>query len=148
MASPQQENSYQDIIDLIHRFPLSTKFFQWLGNEDIVFNVFIEKAHHDLYERLAEYTLDNLRIYSGGGQVKLEQIPESFRTKLFLMPKQFYPFLPELLKLEKRELSHSIEGSNYTVISQFYNQGALCGSIWEIYDLPNLKQVCKKRRKI
>ena len=142
----QAIDPYKEIIELIHQFPRSTQFLQWIGKDDLILNIITETFNGVLYERVWECRLENLTIFSAGGQFNANWISGNFSNLLKSNKKFLYALIPELTKLEKKELSHTIEGKNYTVISQFYNQDALCGSCWEIYNLPNLLQAYKMRK--
>lgn len=143
---PKKAHPYKTIIDLIHHFPLSTQFFQWLLKDELVMHILSEKVHHNLFERIAEYKYEDRRLLSIGGQFKLNEISKDFLDALVEEWHSLYNLLPYLEKLEKREIAQSIEGSNYTVISQFYNKTQLCGGGWEIYDLNALLQIYNSRK--
>lgn len=143
---------------MINHFPSSTQFFYWLAKDAIEVQVIAEKLHEEMYERIMEYTLDGLKIFSMGGHLKLPSIneklrervnsPEPVKTKkfFFLDLGKFYEIVPEMSQLEKIKLSHTLAGSNYTITSQLYYRTNLSGSMWEIYDLPNLLKVYDARK--
>ena len=143
---PQKDHPYKPIIDLIHQFPLSTQFFQWFLKEELIIDILLEKVHHNLFERIAEYKYAGQRLFSLGGQFKLDEIPKNFLDALIEERYSFYNLIPYLEKLEKREISQSIEGSNYTIISQFYHKNRICGGGWEIYDLDAHLQIYRSRK--
>ncbi len=155
---PQTEVLYQEVIDAIHQFSTSTHFFYWLGKDTIQVEVILEKLHEDMYERIMEYSLDGLKIFSVGGHIKLPCINQGLRDRMnsdenirmkkffFFDYGKFHAIVPELAQLEKKELSHTREENTYTVISQLYFQKSLSGTIWEIYELPNLAKVYLARK--
>ncbi len=142
----EKDYPYKTIIDLIHQFPLSTQFFQWLLNDELVIHILLEKVHNNLFERIAEYKYGDKRVFSIGGQFKLNEISKEFFDALIEERHSFYNLIPYLERLEKREIAQSSEGANYTVISQFYDKSRLCGGGWEIYDLNALLQIYNSRK--
>lgn len=144
--SPENDHPYKTLVDLIHQFPLSTQFFKWLLNDDMVIHILLEKIHNNLFERIAEYRYKDQRVFSIGGQFKLNEIPKEFMDALIKERRSFYKLIPYLERLEKREVSLSIEGSNHTIISQFYCNNQICGGGWEIYDLEALSEIYNSRK--
>jgi len=141
----EEEKAAQQLIELIHSFHSSTAFFQWFAGDDLKIQTVYEKALGTEYDRIGEYSVYGLRVFSGGGQFYLDKIQESFAKKLSKEKAEYYSSIPELGKLEKKKVNAVLAHPKYTVISQFFSSGQACGSSWEIYDIPNLLQVCKMK---
>ncbi|MGD0665332.1 MAG: hypothetical protein ABSA17_06335 [Rhabdochlamydiaceae bacterium] len=155
----QKTSPYQELLDIIHRFKASTFFFHWLANEEIIVKVLKKHLDEKVYEGILEYYLDEIKIFSVGGQYKCPPKKEKIHlhgthpetappvAKFYFYDKaHFVDFVPDLNKMEKIELSHTLDDSNYTVISELFLDKNLVGSIWEIYDLPNLLKVYQARK--
>lgn len=142
-----EDQPYKDIIHLIQQFPLSTQFFEWFLKDDMVIHILLEKVHDNLFERIAEYKYEDQRVFSIGGQFKLNEISKDFTDALFEERNSIYKLIPYLEQLEKREVGQSIEGPNYTIISQCYYKNNVCGGGWEIYDLDALAQIHNSRKR-
>jgi len=143
---PENEEPFNEIIELIHRFPTSSQFFHWLGKDDIVLEMIKQTIQDEMYEYVLEFHLDGMKICALMVNLKLCHLSESLRSLLITEKKKFSDFVPDLSKLEKNGLSHFLSGTNYTIVSQLYYQNNLCGNIWEIYDLPNLVHTYNSRK--
>jgi hypothetical protein len=144
---PENEEPFHEIIELIHRFPMSSQFFYWLGKDDIVLEMIKQTIQDETYDLVSECHLDGMKIYAIMGNVKLCHLSESLRSLVITEKKNFSDLVPDLSKLEKNGLSHFLSGTNYTIVSQLYYQNNLCGNIWEIYDLPNLTLAYNSRKR-
>ncbi len=105
----QAIDPYKEIIELIHQFPRSTQFLQWIGKDDLILNIITETFNGVLYERVWECRLENLTIFSAGGQFNGNWISGNFSNLLKSNKNVLYALIPELTKLENKELSHTIE---------------------------------------
>lgn len=139
--------NHEKMIELIDHFQLSTQFFYWLAQDDVNNHILLEKVHEEIYERIGEYIIDGIKVFSGGGQFALNKINPHFRQRVTSEKELFYSLIPELAKLEKKKSAEVKTELNYTVISQFFYQGQLCGSCWEIYELPQIIKIFNLRKK-
>lgn len=137
---------FDQIIQIILSFALSTEFFYWLAQDDLENRIIFEKIHDGIYERIGEYYIDTLRVFDGGGKFYLDKISESMNLRLSTEKELFYALLPELRRLEKKTVSEHRNGCYYTVVSDFYYKGKACGNSWEIYDLPKIIQIYKTKK--
>lgn len=150
MNAPKVPNqtplTLEQMIEMIDHFNFSTQFFYWLVQDDLQISHIVEKIDEETYERIVEYRADNLQIYYGRFHVYLSRINselhEMMKTKN--MPPSF--FLKELVELEKTKSAEVKTEFNYTIISQLFYHGQLCGSSWEIFELPNIIKIYEKRK--
>src|SRR5690242_4153425 len=143
---PNEELSYKEIIETIHRFISCSHFFLWLGKDDLVTKIMRHHLTDKIFEGLGDYFMDDLKIFSGGCSFLLEQVPESFKNELQAKKPGLSHHLSSLELMDKRPESCTLDGSNYTVVFKIFFQNNLCGSSWEIYNLKNLIEVFKKRK--
>jgi hypothetical protein len=137
---------FDQMIELINSFALSTQFFYWLAQNELQNRIILEKLQDRTYERIGEYCIDGMRIFDGGGKFYLDKISDKFSQHLSNEKELFYALLPELTELEKKVVSEHLNGSYYTVVSDFYYKGQACGNCWEIYDLPKVIQIYKSKK--
>ncbi len=137
---------FDQMIELIHSFSLSTEFFYWLAQNELENKIIYEKVHDGIYERISEYYIHDLRVFDGGGKFYLAKISDKLKHNLTHEKELFYALLPELANLEKKTVSQHLNGCYYTVVSDFYYKGQACGSGWEIYDLPKVIQIYKIKK--
>lgn len=130
------------LIELIHSFPLSITFFHTLFGKDLVIHTRFEEVHGNRFERLGEYHAYGFKIFSGGGMFFLDKVAESFSDSVNKEKHQYYSLISELSKLEKRKVSSTLLLPHYTVISQFFSPSDPCGSCWETYAIDNLLKIC------
>lgn len=138
--------NFDQMIELIHSFSLSTEFFYWLAQNELENRIIYEKVRDGIYERVGEYYIRDFRVFDGGGKFYLAKISDQFKEYLINEKELFYALLPELAKLEKKTVSQHMNGCYYTVVSDFYYKGQACGNCWEIYDLPKIIQIYKIKK--
>jgi hypothetical protein len=144
-TSGMEQLKFEQMIELIGYFPLSTDFFAWLGGNDLECKIILEKFRDGFYERIVEYYIHNIRVFDGGGKLQLDKISPKF-NQIILSEKEFlYQALPELRKMVKKTVSEHQDGSHYTVVSDMYYQGQVCGGCWEIYNLSGLIEVFNQK---
>jgi hypothetical protein len=141
-----KENEINRVVDLIHSFHSSTKFFQWLAGEDLCIDTSYEEKRGDKFERLAEYYVGGLRVFSGGGEFSLKAVSKEFSDIVERNAGEYYKLIPELMKMSKIKVSDLLYDNKYTIVSQFVNLGQVCGGCWEIYYLENLVQIYRNRK--
>lgn len=136
----------EDFINLIDRFQSSTEFFRWFAGDDLVIDTPFERKSLNKFERLGNYYLDNLRVYSGGGEFFLDKTLKSFSEEIDKDRYQYYSLISEILKYKKVNVSSTLTWPQYTRVSHFYHLGEVCGICWEIYEIKNILSIANKRK--
>jgi hypothetical protein len=134
---------FQELVELIQQFPISTAFFQWLVGDDLVVHVVTEDICEGIFERVSEYYIHDLKVFSGGGQFCIESVEKNCHVILPKDPRECYIALSKLPNLRRSQISDLLTSSHFTLISQFYFSDQPCGGCWEIYDMQNLLKVYK-----
>lgn len=135
---------FYQLIDLIHSFPLSFIFLQWISRGDLDIQVTYAQKQNKILERLAEISIHGLEVYSTGGEIFLDRVSKDFANRVAVNEKEYYGLIPELARLNKKMISSSLVDSTYTTISEFISSHHVCGCIWEIYHLDRLLEIYKK----
>lgn len=131
---------------LIDRFSSSTEFFRWFAGNDLVIETPFERKTLNKFERLGNYYLDNLRVFSGGGEFFLDKTVKSFSEAIDKESHQYYSLISEILKYEKVIVSSTLTWPQYTRVSHFYHLGEICGVCWEIYEIENILSTAHHRK--
>lgn len=131
------------LVELIQRFPISTAFFKWLVGDDLVIHVVTEDIRDGIFERVSEYYIHGLKVFSGGGQFCIESVEKSCSVVLPKDPHACYIALSKLPNLRRSQISELQTSSHFTLVSQFYFSDQPSGGCWEIYDLQNLLKIYK-----
>jgi hypothetical protein len=136
----------ENFIDLIHHFPSSTEFFRWFAGDTLVVDTLFERKNLNKYERLGNFYIDTLRVYSGRGEFYLDKTLKSLSEELNKEKYQYCSLVSEILKYEKTKISSVLTWPQYTAISHFYHRGEICGICWEIYEIENLLNIADHRK--
>lgn len=142
-----ETHPYQSMVNIIEQFKASTLFFYSFAKEGLEIKLLIETRHNNMYEAVLEYYLDCQKIFTIGGQFSFPLIEVKPEKKFYFFSLDaFIQAAPHLAKMQKVVVSKTLEGNNYTLISQLFNEGELAGSTWEIYPLPELTDAYHKRK--
>lgn len=93
---------FEQIIQLIHSFSISTEFFYWLAPNDIETRIISETTQNGIYERISAYYVDTLRIYDGVGRFYVDQISKTLKERISTKSEHVYDLLPEFSQIEKK----------------------------------------------
>ena len=137
----------EDFIKLLDHFQSSTEFFRWFAGDDLVIDTLFERKHLNKFERVGNYYLDNLRVFSGGGEFYLDKTLKSFSEQLDKGPHQYYTLISEVLKYKKVSASSTLTWPQYTRVSHFYHLGEICGVCWEIYEVENILSLANSQKR-
>lgn len=146
MIDLQANTKLKQFLRLIDSFSTSTEFFHWFGNKDLVIDTPFERRTLNKFERLGNYYLDDLRVFSGGGEFFLDKTLKSFAEAIDQKPNQYYSLVSELLKYKKVIEASTLTWPQYTRVSHFYHLGEICGVCWEIYEIENLLRIATNRK--
>lgn len=142
----EERVTYEKMIELFHQFPRVVACLLWLAEGNLVTKTISQMAIEEKVDRVWEYYICNLKVFSGCCQIYLQRVEKSLTKEVVEVIDDKYCYsrvLSELLKMEKKILSECLIGSTYTILSQYYSAGQACGSCWESYDMKALLQVCR-----
>ncbi len=126
------------MVELIKSFTFTIDFFDWLLTEGINRKILAERLENSVYERVEEYYIRNIRVFSFGGRLDVNRIREFYTESVLEDKDLLLCFRSDLDRVEKKITSETITEQHYTVFSQTIYKGQVCGSWWEIYELPEL----------
>ena len=132
----ETEIKLSELVEIIHAFPLSADFLNWLSNEDFNYQILHEEVSQHRYQRIIRYTIENTLIFTG---IK-EFILDSLNPKIVqAITSQRTPlYFSQFSKASKKPLTTLLTSSHYTAISELSYEKIPCGTAWEIYQMPNI----------
>ena len=96
--------AFEQIKELICRFPITIAFFHWLGGEHLIIRPIAEKRNETRLESVGGYYIGDLKIFYGDCQFYLDHLKDSFKENVVEENYHSSKLLKEFLKVEKKQL--------------------------------------------
>ncbi len=142
------EEGHHILVQGIDRQEKTPQFIDLISNGNYQRNVIHDLLVDGKHTRISMFYIDNLLVLTARSEIDVEIA--SGETVHFLNQSQNNdPIqLPPVLRLERNAISKVVCDPYYNIISQLVEKSVVVGTMWEIYELPNLWKAYLKKQDV
>lgn len=134
-----------EMVDLIHSYQLSADFAHWITQGKFEQTILQEQSESGKYTRVMHYQFDNCIFFNGRGEFYETSLSAEMFKAVMKIPTPYYSSHPDYQSIYKSYISKVITENCYSTIAQLKMGDEMIGMAWEIYDLPFLIKLYRKK---
>ena len=143
ITSSALEEDVINLIEFIDNYPLPANFVHWISDGDFTSRLIQDQPVSGHHSRIVQYYVKEILIFTGKAEFYLDKINKNI-SHIF-KNKQTPIYQANISEIEKRQISKTVADPYYTVISHLNEKDEIVGMSWEIYELPALVAIYRKK---